>query len=83
MNRASLALLGLGILALLCAPFFVSSQSLHVLIMTALYGMLALGWNLIGGMCGQMMLGLALFVGIGAYTSTALYLWYGLTPWIG
>ena len=50
---------------------------------SALYGMLALSWNWIGGMCGQMMLGLSLFVGIGAYTSTALYLWFGLTPWLG
>jgi branched-chain amino acid transport system permease protein len=64
-------------------PAFASNQILHVLIMTALYGVLALSWNIIGGMCGQMMLGLSLFVGIGAYTSTVLYIWYGVTPWVG
>lgn len=68
---------------LLAAPLFVSSQALHVMIMTSLYGVLALSWNLIGGMCGQMMLGLSLFVGLGAYTSTVLYVWFGVSPWLG
>jgi branched-chain amino acid transport system permease protein len=68
---------------LLGLPMFASNQMLHVLIMTALYSVLALSWNIIGGMCGQMMLGLSLFVGLGAYTSTVLYIWYGVTPWLG
>jgi branched-chain amino acid transport system permease protein len=82
-NRLGFAITAVGAAVLLTVPAFASSQALHVLIMTGLYGMLALSWNLIGGMCGQMMLGLALFVGIGAYTSTVLYLWFGLTPWLG
>jgi branched-chain amino acid transport system permease protein len=82
-NRVAFGVAVVAVAVFLALPGFVSSQALHVLIMTALYGMLALSWNWIGGMCGQMMLGLSLFVGIGAYTSTALYLWYGLTPWLG
>ncbi|QRG08654.1 branched-chain amino acid ABC transporter permease [Xanthobacter dioxanivorans] len=55
----------------------------HVLILVALYGSIALAWNLLGGMAGQMSLGHALFVGAGAYVSTALYLRLGVNPWIG
>jgi branched-chain amino acid transport system permease protein len=78
------ALIAAAVMAfLLVLPLFASNQTLHVLIMTALYGVLGLSWNIIGGMCGQMMLGLSLFVGVGAYTSTVLYIWYGITPWIG
>lgn len=83
MNRLGVVIAALGIAILCAVPAFASSQALHVLIMTGLYGTLALSWNLIGGMCGQMMLGLSLFVGIGAYTSTVLNLWFGLTPWLG
>lgn len=55
----------------------------HILILVALYGAIALAWNLLGGMAGQMSLGHALFVGAGAYVSTALYLLLDVNPWIG
>src|SRR5687768_16424044 len=60
-----------------------SSYALHVLIMGVLYAYLATAWNLIGGYAGQHSLGHAMFVGIGAYTSTLLFIHTGLTPWIG
>jgi branched-chain amino acid transport system permease protein len=44
---------------------------------------LATAWNLLGGFAGQISLGHAAFFGIGAYTSTILYLSLGLSPWIG
>jgi len=47
------------------------------------YGALASAWNLVGGFAGQISLGHTAFFGIGAYTSTLLYLHYGLTPWLG
>ncbi len=83
MNRTVQALAVVAAIGLLAAPLFASSQALHVMIMTSLYGVLALSWNLIGGMCGQMMLGLSLFVGLGAYISTILYVWFGVSPWLG
>lgn len=54
-----------------------------VLIKIFLYGLLAQAWNLVGGYCGQISLGNAVFFGIGAYTSSVLGTWWGLSPWLG
>ena len=35
------------------------------------------------GFAGQLSLGHALYVGLGAYTAAALYVHYGVGPWIG
>ena len=40
-------------------------------------------WNLMMGYAGQLSLGHALYVGLGAYISGALFVHYGLPPWIG
>ncbi len=47
------------------------------------FATMALAWNLVGGFAGQISLGHTAFFGIGAYTSTLLYLHFGLTPWLG
>jgi len=47
------------------------------------YAYLTTSWNLVGGFAGVLPLGHAVFVGIGAYTSTILSLQYGISPWIG
>lgn len=44
---------------------------------------LAAAWNLLGGFAGQISLGHTAFFGIGAYTSTILFLTVGLSPWFG
>ncbi len=65
-------------------PLYVSNPYfLHVLITIFLYGALSGAWNIIGGYGGQFSLGHAAFFGIGAYTSTLLYLKMGVTPWLG
>ncbi len=56
---------------------------LHLLILVLLYIGLSSAWNLTGGFAGQLSLGHAGFFGIGAYTSTLLFLNFGLSPWIG
>jgi branched-chain amino acid transport system permease protein len=55
----------------------------HVLIMFCFYAYLALAWNIVGGYAGQLSLGHAVFYGLGAYTSTLLFLHLQLSPWIG
>lgn len=40
-------------------------------------------WNIVAGYTGMTSLGHNAFFGIGAYTSTLLFLNYGLTPWVG
>jgi branched-chain amino acid transport system permease protein len=54
-----------------------------VMIKIFLYALLAQAWNILGGYCGQISLGNAVFFGIGAYTSSALGLGLGLSPWLG
>ena len=56
---------------------------IHVFIMIFTSAALALAWNLIGGFGGQFSLGHAAFYGIGAYTSTLLYVHFGISPWFG
>ena len=56
---------------------------LHLLILSFLYAGVASSWNILGGMTGQFSLGHAAFFGIGAYTSTFLFLDYGISPWLG
>jgi branched-chain amino acid transport system permease protein len=54
-----------------------------LIIMSFFYGALAAAWNLVGGFAGQISIGHTAFFGIGAYTSTLLYLKLGLSPWLG
>jgi branched-chain amino acid transport system permease protein len=69
----------LGILPILLRnPFY---QDL--IITSFFYGTLAAAWNLVGGFAGQISLGHTAFFGIGAYTSTLLYLNFAVSPWLG
>lgn len=77
-------LLLLAIVFLFILPVFVHSPTyLQIMILLFFYAYLTTSWNLVGGFAGVLPLGHAAFVGIGAYTSTILYLNYGLSPWIG
>ena len=60
-----------------------SPYVVHVLILVVFFAALSCAWNIIGGMGGQLALGHSAFVGVGGYVSTLLYLYLGLTPWIG
>lgn len=65
-------------------PFFLQSHPyyLHILILMFLFGYLATAWGLVG-QSGQLSFAHATFVGLGGYTSTILFMDYGITPWIG
>jgi len=71
-------------LVLLLLPFAIDNPFYQDTIITVfLFAGLGMAWNVIGGFAGQLSLGHAGFFGIGAYTSTLLYLHYGLSPWMG
>lgn len=75
---------GLVAVLVLGIPFvFSNPYSLSIVILVLLYAYLAYAWNLIGGIGGQLSLGHAAWFGIGAYSSTVLFIDFGLTPWIG
>jgi len=74
--------------ALLCAlallPMLGGNQYLlSVATLTLLYAYLALSWNILGGIAGQLSLGHAAYFGLGAYTSTWLFVNLGVSPWLG
>lgn len=56
---------------------------LHILVMSGIFTILTLSWNLLAGFTGQLNLGHAAFFGIGAYTSSLLAMKAGISPWIG
>ena len=70
-------------IALVLPAVLRSPTYLHILILLYFYAYLTTSWNLVGGFAGVLPLGHAAFVGIGAYTSTILFLQYGISPWIG
>ncbi|RZT98354.1 amino acid/amide ABC transporter membrane protein 2 (HAAT family) [Advenella incenata] len=79
-----LSLWGALIVVLAIAPLFTGSQYvLSIAVMTLLYAYLALSWNVLGGIAGQLSLGHSAYFGIGAYASTWLFVNMGISPWIG
>ncbi|MEX2223265.1 MAG: branched-chain amino acid ABC transporter permease, partial [Candidatus Rokuibacteriota bacterium] len=73
----------IGLAALVVVPPLLPKYALEVLITTLFFGYLGTCWNILGGYGGQFSFGHAAFFGIGAYTSTLLFLHLGLTPWLG
>jgi len=79
MRIALLVLLGLFLLAPLAAgPYLLS---LLTVLLTFAY--LGQAWNIMMGFAGQLSLGHALYVGLGAYVSAALSLFWGIPPILG
>jgi len=69
--------------ALLLLPAASPSDNLiRLLFVTAVWTTTSLGWNLLGGMAGQVSFGFAVFFGLGAYT-TALLMHAGHSPYFG
>jgi branched-chain amino acid transport system permease protein len=64
-------------------PLVLGLYSLHVVIVSLFYLMMAASWNLIAGYTGQVSFAHAAFAGIGAYTSGILAAKAGLSPWLG
>ena len=70
--------------ALLLFPAVVSQQfTINSFCLVFLYAYWASSWNILGGYTGQMSLGHACFVGLGAYTTAVLFSHFHCSPWIG
>lgn len=83
LNKKLIACLAF-VIALISIPIFVDSPFiLHVCIMIFLYATVGASWNILSGYAGQLSLGQSVFFGVGAYTSSALYAYLGINPWIG
>ena len=84
-QRRRQLLTGAVVLALLAAvPLLVGDAYLrNILILTLMYAALAQAWNILGGYCGQISLGHALYFGAGAYATSVLFVNFGVLPWFG
>lgn len=67
----------------LLAPVVSDRYLLSVLILVFYFAYLGQAWNLLMGFAGQLSLGHALYLGLGAYTATALWTQFGIGPWLG
>jgi branched-chain amino acid transport system permease protein len=69
--------------ALVAAPHFANDYLLAVLILILYFAYAGQAWNIMMGFAGQLSLGHAIYAGLGAYTAAALYVHFGIAPWIG
>lgn len=65
-------------------PLLLRGPFLHdLLIQVFLMATLASAWNILAGYAGQFSIGHTVFFGLGAYTSTLLFVKCGVSPWLG
>ncbi|MCZ7676228.1 MAG: hypothetical protein M5U35_10600 [Roseovarius sp.] len=72
----ALVLAGLALLPVVIA----SNEALNFIVFALIIALTAHGWNLLGGMGGQLSFGHAAFFGTGAYVSAILQIHAGLNP---
>ncbi len=82
MSRSGIALAVLAAI-LVVLPLAIDRYLLSVMILILYFAFVGQAWNVMMGFCGQLSLGHALFVGLGAYTSAALFQHFAINPWIG
>jgi len=80
--RALLALMALFAISVV-APLFAGDYLLTVLILSLYFAFAGQAWNILTGFTGYLSLGHALYVGLGAYTAAALFVHFGIGPWLG
>ena len=83
-RRLELIVGAVVLVALVLLPFPIRDvYTQNLIIITILFAGLSQAWNILGGYCGQISLGHALYMGVGAYVSTLLFLNLGVPPTIG
>ena len=81
-TRTQYAML-IGFLVLLfMAPFFLSGHMVGIISMVCIFVIAVVGLNILTGLCGQISLGQAAFMGVGAYTTAILMSKFGISFWI-
>jgi branched-chain amino acid transport system permease protein len=81
--RLDLAVAGAVLLFLLLFPVFSTSAfAMATMIQFFIFSLYGMGWNTIGGYGGQVDLGKAQYVGIGAYTTTILLIRWDIPFWV-
>ncbi len=76
-------ILAFSLVVLLLLPLVLDKYLLGIFVMIFFYAYLGQSWNILTGYTGHISLGHALYIGIGAYTSTYLAMNHNISPWIG
>lgn len=74
----------IGLVVIIIFPFIQNTpfqRNLGILIL--MWACLGSAWNIMGGYTGQVILGIAMFFGMGAYGTVLPYYYFDITPWIG
>jgi branched-chain amino acid transport system permease protein len=77
-----IVLLVLALLPVIGASFL-NDYIYHLLILTLMWSIMGMAWNLLGGFTGQVSFGHAAFFGTGAYTGGLLAFQLGISAWFG
>jgi branched-chain amino acid transport system permease protein len=82
-NHRKVFLLALAAAVLLFLPSRANNYVLSVATLFLFFAYTGQAWNIMMGFAGQLSLGHALYVGVGAYAAAALYFHFGIGPWAG
>ena len=69
--------------ALVAVPLVADRYLISVLTLVLYFAYVGQAWNLMMGYAGQLSLGHALYVGLGAYVAALLWFYLGVGPWLG
>jgi branched-chain amino acid transport system permease protein len=81
--RRGLIVMAALLAGLIALPLIASDYVITLLILILYFAYVGQAWNIMMGFAGQLSLGHALYVGLGAYTAAGLYVHFGISPWIG
>ncbi|MBN9001676.1 MAG: branched-chain amino acid ABC transporter permease, partial [Rhizobiales bacterium] len=83
-RRRDLILAAVFVALAACVPLFVKDVYVqNIMVLTLMYAGLSQSWNILGGYCGQISLGHALYFGLGAYVTAILLTKFDVLPWFG
>ncbi len=83
LSKIQLIIVAIISIVVVLTPQFLSSYRLNLIIAILISAYFAQCWNLMSGFTGQFSFGHAVFYGLGAYTSSILFVDCGINPWIG
>jgi branched-chain amino acid transport system permease protein len=74
----------LCLIILVGIPLVVTNRyTLNIFILVLFYAFMGYSWNIVCGFVGELSLGHSVFVGVGGYVSTLLFINLGISPWLG
>ncbi len=83
-NKIKLLIIVPLLIISLFLPAFIHHEPyiVHIFIMTFYIASASMAWSILGGLTGQLSLGHATFMGLGAYFTSALVIKANISPWI-